>query len=167
MADARTYRRLTRSFVGITALSTLWEAEDHLLLVRSRGMSESYTRYSLRDIRAFVITRSERRLAWNWVWGGLAALTLTWVGVQVFDGTPPVVSGVLLALLLGALAINLARGATSNLFLNTRLGYVKLPVYRLRAARRLIERLQPRILAAQGDLVSDASVTPVAAPPLA
>jgi hypothetical protein len=167
MAAARTYRRLTRSFVGVTALSTLWEAEDHLLLVRSRGMFESYTRYSLRDIRAFVVTHSERRLVWNWVWGGLAALTLIWVAVQAYEGTVPIAPGVLLALQLGALVINLARGPTSNVFLNTRLGYVKLPVYRLRGARRLIDRLKPRILAAQADLVGDAATLPVAAPPLA
>ena len=149
MADSKPYRRLTRSFIGVTALSTLWEADDHLLLVRARGVVESYSRYALRDIRAIVIASSDRRLIWTWIWGGLAAIFLLWTGIGLASGGRPIAAGIFLALMLLFGAINFARGPSCTVYLNTRLGYAKLPVWRVPAAHRLIARVQPSIQAAR------------------
>ena len=82
MADAgKLYTRLTRNAAGVGSYSSLWLGTDHLMLVRSTGYNENYSRIQLRDIKAIILTRSERRMLWAlfWgivaVWGGLAAVS--------------------------------------------------------------------------------------------
>lgn len=65
----------------------LWLASDYLLEVNSILIIETYRRFFLHDIRAFVIQRTNVRRIWGWVFGvvgviaGLIAGSFVWMAL--------------------------------------------------------------------------------------
>ncbi len=166
MAKPRTYTRLVRPVAGLASYQSLWQADDHLMLVRSSGYEEQYQRFNYADIRCLCLTPSSVRLTWALVWGFILLMCgLFTMGVGSRDG-PNTFIVVVAAVATLFLVINQALGPTCRVYLVTRVATVVLPVRRRRKAQRLIARLKPLILQAQADLVTPppAALTDLSAP---
>ena len=148
----RGLRRAT--FAVSTTRCRLWLGADHLLAVDSTIASEEYRRFYFRDIEAFIIRRTPRRQVWNWV---LAVLILISAGPFVLawrsegEGGYMVAAISIAAFWLIFLLVNSLRGATCQTHIRTAVQTEQLPsLGRLPAARKVLARLQPLIIAAQG-----------------
>jgi hypothetical protein len=145
---ARPYKRLPGRSNGFLNSATLWEADDHLLLVESHRVSESYRRFFYRDIQAVVICRTESGLMMSLVLGLLAAV-LGASGYMVGD-VAGVTMGVFAGVFLLFALLNLLGGPTCRCTLRTAVQTQHLPsLNRLRKARKALARLQPKIAAFQ------------------
>ena len=149
-------RGLRRVAVAISATRCrLWLAADHLLAVDFTIASEDYRRFYFRDIEAFVIRRTARRQVWNWVFLVLILLTAGPFSIGVAHRRAS--GGFLIAALsiaafwLAFILINTLRGATCQTHIRTAVQFEQLPsLGRLPVARKVLARLQPLIVAAQG-----------------
>jgi hypothetical protein len=146
-----TYRKLPGQSRSLADHSRLWLGEDHLLLVTSSGYSEEYRRFFFSDIQAFHIFKTRHGAVLNAVFGGLAIL----FGALGF-GVPNAEALFLwtVALICAAtVAINTALGPTCSVQVQTTIARHPLtPLGRLRRARKVLARLRPLIVAAQGEL---------------
>ncbi len=148
-------RGLRRVAVAISATRCrLWLATDHLLAVDFTVASEDYRRFYFRDIEAFVVRRTAGRQVWNWVFLVLALLT---AGPFVIGWRSEGSGGLLIAALsiaafwLAFILANTLRGATCQTHIRTAVQFEQLPsLGRLPVARKVLARLQPLIVAAQG-----------------
>jgi energy-converting hydrogenase Eha subunit C len=153
-------RGLRRSVFAISATRCrLWLAPDHLLAVDYTVASEEYRRFYFRDIEAFIIRRTARRQVWNWI---LLALILFTTGPFVIAWRSQGEGGLLIAAIgfatfwLLFLLANTLRGATCQTHIRTAVQMEELPsLARLPAARKVLARLQPLIVAAQGAATPD------------
>lgn len=150
MAD-RPYKRLpgrSRQFFNAV---TLWEGADHLLLVHSHGVTESYRRFFHRDIQAIVVCQTRNGLVQTVVLGllGLAlAAPAPFVGFEA-----AVAFGIFAGLFFLLALINFLRGATCRCTLRTAVQTQELPsLNRVRTARKVLTRIQPAIAAAQREV---------------
>jgi len=149
-------RGLRRTAFGLTATRCqLWLGADHLLTVDYTIATEEYRRFYFRDIEAIVIRRTAGRQMWNWILGVLAVLTAGpfFIGWFSERSTGLLVTSVCIATLwLVFIAINSLRGATCQAHIRTAAQTEQLPsLGRLPVARKALARLQPLILAAQGE----------------
>ena len=149
------YQRLPGHGLTWTGPSRVWLSEDHVLLVLGRGFYESYRRFFLNDIQAILVCRTHTGKMWNTIW----ALGLLFFGSIAAVVPDPIARGILLGLAtpfaLG-LIINLILGPTCACHIRTAVQTERVPALsRLRAARRLIARLEPLITATQGDLPAE------------
>ena len=149
-------RGLRRTALGLSgARCQLWVGDDHLLVVDFTIATEEYRRFYFRDIEALVIRRTANRQVLNWIMGVLAVLTAApfFIGWLSERSTGLLVSsiGVVLFWLI-FIAINSLRGATCQTHIRTAAQTEQLPTLgRLPVARKALARLQPLILAAQGE----------------
>jgi hypothetical protein len=155
MADQpkKLYTRLTRNASGLAMVSSLWLASDHLLLVRSTGYTENYSRLLLRDIKGFFTTKTERRLWWGLWWGVIALLSGIPMAVTLSRGEAPIASGIFFGLAAAMLVWNHLLGPGCRIYVVT--GVQTLPVpslVRVKKATVVLDRLQPLIEAAQTGL---------------
>ena len=162
----KVYTRLTRNAAGVAAYSSLWRAADHLLVVSSTGFSESYARIMFRDIKAFFVIPSDRRMWWTITWGlplGIAFIRMVLVAL---GGEWPIGSLVIFAIGLIGLVWNFALGAGCRVLVMTAVQTSPLPaLVRIKRARKVLAELQPLIASAQADLVATAPVSEPAVSP--
>lgn len=147
------YTRLTRNASGFGTYSSLWVGQEDLILVLSTGYTEHYSRLRLRDIKGFFTLSGDRRLGWGLVWG----VILFFSGVVAIVGwarhQAPVGSTIVAVLALILSVWNQLLGPACRMYVVTDVQVLPLPsVVRRPRARRLLDRLQPLILAAQADL---------------
>lgn len=160
-SEPRIYTRLTRNTSGLGTMASLWLADDHLMIVRSTGYTEDYARLLLRDIKGFFVTPSERRLWWGVTWAIVAASS----GSVLASSEIPVVSPFFLALALVMFIWNHLLGPGCRVHVVTGVQTAELPaLVRMRKARRVLDRLQPMIEAAQAGL-GGSPVAPPGPPP--
>jgi hypothetical protein len=152
------YRRLpgrgrrTGGCVSLGApISTIWLAEDHLLLRESiYGLSESYKRFYFRDVQAIVIRRSPRWIAWIIVW---TILCLLFFFLSINSGWRIWVWPFFSAQCFILTMVQLARGPTCVTHLVTAVQRELLgSLNTLRKARRALKTLVPLIEEKQGKL---------------
>ena len=130
---------------------TLWQGADHLLHVYSRVGVEDYKRFYFNDIQAIITRKTITGKVQNIVLGFLLLVftlpaTLNDGGWSAFWAA---LGGVLLILML----INLYRGPTCETKLLTAVQTEKLhPLYRLKNAVKVMNRLRFDIQSAQGTL---------------
>lgn len=161
------YQRLTRPraragfAVAFMSRSSLWLATDHLLSVETSGYAESYKCFYFRDIQAVTTQRTTRWEIWNIIWGVgmVACLVLTlatkpaggpadWNSDQMAGG---IVLLILNVLFITGLLINWLFGETCKVFLRTAVQIEELSsLKRMRQARKIMEKIRPQIIAAQG-----------------
>lgn len=136
------------------ARSRLWLGDDHLLAVDFTVASEEYRRFYFRDIEAVIIRRTSGRQVWNWILCLLLLLSAgPFVALWWSEGEGGfLVASIILALFwLVFIVINSARGATCQTHLRTAVQQEQLPsLGRLPVARKVLARVQPLIVAAQG-----------------
>jgi hypothetical protein len=145
---ARPYKKLPGRGSGALNLATLWEGEDHLLLVESHRVSESYKRFFYRDIHALVVCQTKTGLVISIV---LAVLTLLFAIPAFFVGPEGAIAlGIIAGIFLLLTALNFLAGPTCRCTLRTAVQTQPLAsLGRIRNARKTLARLQPRIAAAQ------------------
>jgi len=163
MAEAE-YQRLTHAHprsgfaVAFAARSSLWLGKDHLLCIDSTGYSETYKRFYFRDIQAVLLRKTGRGKIWNFVLGvpgGLMAL-FTSFAVAGGDVVTAWILGTVAALFLLALLLNLAAGPACACQLRTAVQTEELAsLHRLRQTRKVLNRLRPLIVEAQGELAPE------------
>jgi hypothetical protein len=164
----REYRRLTRArtrrkglFTAFATRSSLWLGRDHLLSIDSTGYTEEYKRFYFRDIQAVTLAKSKRRAVWNWVLGAPTAVCVGGWGYDLVSsggmGTAAIVTGSIVTSFFAVpLLINNLLGPTCVCHLSTAVQREELPsLCRLRRARRILNQIRPRIVAAQGQLAPE------------
>src|SRR5579863_5316355 len=125
--EPKTYRRLTRNASGIAGYTSLWAASDHLLMVFSTGYNESYSRIEFRDVKAFILTESGRRLRFAVGYGIVAFIGLSIAAVGLIEGRTFYGGAIVLALGLAGMAINAALGPTTLAYVVTGVQMTKIP----------------------------------------
>jgi hypothetical protein len=142
------YKRLPGTGGHMMNRASLWETDDHLLLVNGHLVSESYRRFYFRDIQAFTVCETKGGL-WRTLIIGIFAVLLAvpafflpTAGAVVFGG---------LALVFAVVAgVNALRGPTCLCKIHTAVQMQELPsLNRLRSARQVLNSLAPKILQAQ------------------
>ena len=147
---ATPYKRLPGKNAGAFTLTTLWDGGDHLLLVESNRVSESYRRFFYHDIQAVVVCETKKAQVTSGVLAGLALAA----GAPAFfvnfnlGVTLGVTSGILLMLAL----VNFLRGPTCLCTVQTAVQTQRLAsLNRVRVARKVLAQIQPKIEAAQAE----------------
>jgi hypothetical protein len=155
------FKRLTRSrsrsSFGLvsTARSSLWLAKDHLLCVDTTGYNESYKRFYFGDIQALVFRRTKVWIVSGWIWGILTVL-MALLAILPRDLTWALIFGPIAALSLTIFILNLVAGPTCRTHLRTAVQTEELPsLDRLRRAHKVLDRLRPFIIQAQGQLTPE------------
>ncbi len=153
-APAPTYRRLTRNSAGVGTYSSLWLADDHVMVVRSSGYHESYARLQFSDMKGIFLTKTNRRMWWGIFWGILVA----WSGIVLITAligrTTPMFGVVLFAISAPSFIWNHLLGEGCRAFVMTGVQTAELPsLVRMKKGRQVVARLQPLILQAQADLL--------------
>lgn len=171
--DEVTYVALTgngyrRAGISTTSLARLWMAKDHLLLVDMSGFAEEYKRFYFHSIQAIIVQKSYSWAVTNAVLATLVTLFVT-LGLsttrahddmQFFGPLCWIITAVLAPILL----VQLFYGRTCRCFIKTAVQTEELPsVSRMRLARKVLARLTPEILAAQGVAPGTSFVPPTAA----
>jgi hypothetical protein len=132
----------------------LWEGEEHLLLVEWDGNREYYKRFSYRDIQAFIVRKTIEGRAISALLAGVTIL----MGVGALSVTGPfqVFFLCLLALFGIILLSNFLSGPTCKCVVRTAVQTEELfPLTRLPRYRKVMERIRPRIVEAQGQLTPE------------
>ncbi len=146
-----------RRILSFGVVNRLFAGPDHLLLLASTCFSETYKRFYYRDIQAVVTRRTRRGAAWNAVLGVFAGICLLVAATRGPGGEFAAAcwwSCSLPFLLL--MLVNALRGPTCAVHLRTAVHLVELPTLgRLRAARKAVALLKPRIAEAQGVLAPE------------
>jgi hypothetical protein len=167
------YRRLPGRGGFVFYKSRLWQGRDHLLLVNSTGVTESYKRLYFRDIQAIVVQRTQTGKIWNYVFAGIIFILLIPVAAGTFGmiwsggrdwsaavSAAFVICSIFFVFFLVLLLMNFLRGATCIVHVKTAVQTAPLPsVTRLRTARKVIERIKPAIDGAQAVTTSPAAET--------
>ena len=171
MADQK-YRRLTRTrarsqfAVAFMARSRLWLGNDHLLLVDTNGYTETYKRFYFRDIQAVSIRRTTRH-RWLAAIAGFFALLFLGLTLAVAPKTSPaqwsadeIAGGSVLGGIAGFFALlvllNFLFGPACRCFLRTAVQTEELPpLCRVRQTRKVLDKIRPLIVAAQGQFTAE------------
>ena len=142
------YKRLPGRPFAPFGVRSLWQGPDHLLWVESVFFRENYKRFFYSDIQSVILQRTDSHMLWSCVWGALALIC----GLIAFlvPGTP-YASATLAALFLLALGINLARGASCTVYLQTAAQVQRISsLNRVRTAQKTMARIKERVETIQG-----------------
>ena len=144
------YERLAGRGLTLGGPSRVWLGEDHVLLVLTRGYVESYRRFFFNDIQGIVVRQTHIGKIWNAVWGAAAAFFV--LLALALNNAATVVLLSFAAPFAVALLVNLLLGSTCTFHIRTAVQTERLPaISRVRAARRFIGRIEPIIIATQGE----------------
>lgn len=140
-------------FISVAAgRCRLYLGSDHLLSVDSIYGSEHYKRFYLRDVQAFIVRRTQTGLTTVLIFGGLLAISS--LGLLSADpitfGFGSVFSVLFGFIFLVVLIQQLGWGGTCRTWVQTAVQTEELPsLGRRRTCRKVVNRLQPLVLAAQ------------------
>jgi hypothetical protein len=150
--EPKIYRRLTRNASGLVGYSSLWAASDHLMIVLSSGYNENYSRIDFRDVKAFIVTDSNRRSNYAFIYGILAFIAFVISLGLLSAGRTFYLSGIIFAAGVVGLTVNAVLGPTCAAFVVTEVQVARLPsIVRRRQARRILFGIEPSIRAAQSE----------------
>jgi len=152
------YLKLVPTRLTPIGSSRLMEGQDHLLQVEIRGFQEIHKRFYFSEIRAITVQPTKTGLVLHFFLGGLVLLLGSGLAAALIFGSPllarlvQVIIGVLVVVA-GIWLVHLLRGPTCSCHLVTAVQNEKiLALWRLPVTRTTLERLAPRILAAQRQL---------------
>jgi hypothetical protein len=159
------YQRLTRdrmpqqfAVVSVARMS-LWLGSDHLVLVERSGFTENYKRFYFRDIQAITIRETNRRTIWNAVL--MVPLAISLIGfvictLPVANLPGMIIWGILSCVFLLPFAVNNLRGTACTCQLRTAVQTEELAsLSRVRQTRKVLAKIRPLIVAAQGQLTPE------------
>jgi hypothetical protein len=165
----RLYTRLTRATSSLASYRSLWMAADHLLVVSSSGYFEEYRRIQFRNIQGFFTIESSRRTSWFLAWLFIGLMAAIVASTNYATGQRPIVSLVFLGVAVIGMVWNHLMGPSCKVFVLTGVQTLQLPsLVRRRKAAKVLARIQPLIVNAQGELTANAPTAPklVEPPPL-
>lgn len=152
------YRKLVPTRLTPIGSSKLMEGHDHLLQVEIRGFQEIHKRFYFSEIRAITVQPTKTGLVLHFFLGGLVLLLGSGLAATFAFWSPllaqliPVLSG-MLVVVAGIWLVHLLRGPTCSCHLITAVQNEKiLALWRFPVTRATLERLAPRIQAAQRQL---------------
>lgn len=146
------YKRLPGRSVGVGGSSRLYLGPDHILAVQASGFAETYKRFFFADIQAVIVRKTAVGQIWNGVWGAIA-LFFALIAIAVDDNPGSFVLGGIAALFLLGLLVNVLLGPMCACHVKTAVQTERLTaISRMRTAARLLDRIRPLIVAAQGEL---------------
>ena len=149
------YKRLPGRGLTWGGPSRVWLGDDHVLLVLTRGYSETYRRFFFNDIQGVVVRRTHLGKMWNAVWGSFSVF-FGLLALLVNDNPGTLILACIAVPFGVALLVNLLLGPTCAFHIRTAVQTERLPaVSRVRAANKFIARIEPLITAAQGELPRD------------
>jgi hypothetical protein len=163
------YERLARPrsrsqfSVVYRARSGLWLGNDHLLQVETNGFTENYKRFYFRDIQTITQVETKRGRVWSIIQGSILLVVLLVMVFNLPGGTPAhwsdgAISGevVLATVMVIAgvfLSAGILAGPTCKVYLRTAVQIEELAALcRMRQTRKVMNKIRPRIVAAQGEL---------------
>jgi hypothetical protein len=131
--------------------------EDHILKVELTIFSEDYKRFFFRDIQSIVIKTNRRRMVWNIILAALLAIFLLEGLLDTAGWSAWAITMMIFATLTAVfLVINNVFGATCDVHIQTAVqADILPPLSRVRRANRVLERLRPLIVQAQGQLPAE------------
>jgi len=134
---------------------TLWLGDDHLLMVESDGYKEQYKRFYFKDIQGVTIRRTVDGKVVNFLLG--LPLFFLCLGALSSKDTGAIASCLFFGFLfLVFLVINVLRGPTCKTMLITAVQTERMATMgRLKTARKVLNRVQPLITVAQGELKAE------------
>jgi hypothetical protein len=140
-----------RWFAITSSLCTVWMARDHLLLVSRIGYTETYKRFYFRDIQAIIIRKTATAFVWNIVLS-IVALGFILPAVGVSDATAKIVLALIAGFFTFLVLWSLWRGSSCVTHIKTAVQTEQLAAWnRMRAARKGMALIRPRLLEAQGE----------------
>jgi hypothetical protein len=150
------YRRLPGRYRTPLSASSVWLGSDHLLLVNSTRISESYKRFYYRDIQAIVVNRRIESM----VRDALIIITLVVVAILNYSNVYVTIPcGIALAIFL----VWRLRSPRCITQLSTALQTERLrSLHRVSIAKRAIAEIEPYIAEAQKDIVPVPGLRPMA-----
>lgn len=165
MKRSKLYKRLPGRFRSLLRQCSLWQGDDHFLSVERGFTREIYRRYHFSDIQALII-----RPTATWHIGTVVATAFFllflfpgWFRWQKLDLEGALMGWFPAAVVLLILLIHLFRGRSCRCYLQMKVGQHELPsLRRLRAARKLQERLRTPIAEAQKEVKTTSQVTSTA-----
>jgi hypothetical protein len=138
------------------ALCTVWMARDHLLLVSRTGYTENYKRFYFRDIQAVIIRKTATAFVGNIVLS-ILALGFILLAVAVSDDAFKIVWSLIGGCFAFVFLLSLWRGSSCVTHIKTAVQTEQLAAWnRMRAARKGMAMIRPRLLAAQGEFSQEA-----------
>ena len=136
--------------------SRVWLGADHVLLVLTRGYVEVYRRFFFPDVQAFIVHPTSIGKIWNGIWGSLAGAFI--LPAFALSDVARIVLLCLGAPFLVALLINTLLGSTCAFYVRTAVQTERIPALsRLRTAQKFLTRIEPLVLAAQGEWAQQAA----------
>lgn len=152
------YKRLPGRGLTWGGPSRVWLGDDHVLLVLTRGYSETYRRFFFSDIQGLIVRRTHLGKMWNAVWASFLVF-FALLALLVNDNPGTLILACIAAPFGVALLVNLLLGPTCACHIRTAVQTERLPaVSRVSSANRFIARIEPLITAAQGELPRDQPV---------
>jgi len=158
------YQRLTRErnatgfSVAVARRSSLWLGDDHLLLVESAFFVETYKRFFFRDIQTITMRKTDARKIWNWILGMFLFVSgLLILAIPGDANTAKIVLGIIVLTIFGIpLLLNNLFGPTCACQIRTAVQTENLPsLRRVRQTRKVLDKIRPLIVAAQGEISSE------------
>ncbi len=155
MAGIKEYKKLPGHRRYSFRKHRLWLGRDHLLAVTTRMVVEEYRRFYYRDIKAIIINKLPR---WKIIIAALGILTaLFLLPAFVMSGGWTIFWGILAGVSAIVFIQQLLYGTNSECYLITAVQNEKLPsLYRLRFAKKAVNRLRPLIEGTQGAISTTA-----------
>lgn len=140
-------------WIAVTrALCTVWMARDHLLLISRGGYTEHYKRFYFRDIQAVIIRKTAASFVGNIVLT-ILALGAILLAAAVQDIAARIVWAIIGGLFAFFTLLSLWRGSSCVTHIKTAVQTEHLAAWnRMRAARKGMAMIRPRLLEAQGEL---------------
>ena len=130
----------------------VWLGEDHVLAVQTHGYSESYKRFFFKDVQAIILHRTHTGKIWNGIWGGIFGF-LALIALIAQDSVASVVLLCIAAPFGVGLLVNLLLGPMCACHIRTAVQTERvIALNRLRSAEKFIARVEPLVVAVQGEL---------------
>ncbi len=148
------YKKLPGQGLSLAVRTSLWQGPDHLLVLERTGYSENCRRLYYADIQALVIQVNRHRFFWGLVLAVPLLLIMAWWLSTEGEALWParILTGCFFLIWL----VNILRGPTCTCRIQTRTSEQALAsLSRMRAADKMLRRIQPLIEAAQGVLTRE------------
>jgi len=148
------YRRISSTNLAMIMRCSLWICSDHLLLVKSTGYTEDYTRIYLKDLKGVVAHRTKTWMLTNAIAGSV--LLLSFISILSTDdlfsfGT--IFLGIVTTPMFMVFLYHLYLGPTCRTEILTPLGPLDIPaVRRTRNLERLLKELRPAVAEVQSSI---------------
>ena len=142
------YRRMPGRPFALFTTASLWQGEDHLLFVETVLFREQHKRFYFNDIQSIVLQRTGTHLVLSSVWTALALLFFT---LALAASGPVYVTGTLAVIFGSALLVNIIKGPTCMVYLQTAVQIQKIScLKRVRTAGKALTRIKTLVEERQG-----------------